>query len=286
MAIDFPDNPILGDTFTSGDKTWEFNGASWVIQFSVPSIATGSVTSTKLATDAVTTAKIANDAVTTDKVAAGAIGSTELAASAVTTGKINALAVTTGKLAADSVTSDKIANSQVTNAKLANSSLTLGSTSMSLGTTTSTVSGLANLEVTNFLTLNGVKENVVIESFLGGSEKLYIGESQTLFKNTNASGNFTIDLRGYNTGDNTVYVDTIMAVGDMITAAFVCQNGSTPYYCTDITVNGASQGRTLLWQGGTAPSAGNANSRDVYTITTVKTAAATFVVFAALTRFA
>jgi len=29
--IDFPDNPSANDVFVSGDKTWKYNGTSWVV---------------------------------------------------------------------------------------------------------------------------------------------------------------------------------------------------------------------------------------------------------------
>lgn len=31
MAIDFPDTPLVNDTFTSGDRTWKWNGTAWRI---------------------------------------------------------------------------------------------------------------------------------------------------------------------------------------------------------------------------------------------------------------
>jgi hypothetical protein len=43
---------------------------------------------------------------------------------------------------------------------------------------------------------------------------------------------------------------------------------------------------TPKWQGGSAPTGGNANSADTYTYTAIKTAANTFTVLAAQTQFA
>jgi hypothetical protein len=43
---------------------------------------------------------------------------------------------------------------------------------------------------------------------------------------------------------------------------------------------------TPVWQGGSAPAAGNVSSIDVYTYTVIKTAAATFTVLASQTQFA
>jgi len=42
---------------------------------------------------------------------------------------------------------------------------------------------------------------------------------------------------------------------------------------------------TAIWQGGTAPTTGNASSTDVYTYTALKTAASTYTVLAAQTQF-
>jgi hypothetical protein len=42
---------------------------------------------------------------------------------------------------------------------------------------------------------------------------------------------------------------------------------------------------TAIWQGGSAPTAGNASSTDVYTYTALKTAASTYVVLASITQF-
>jgi hypothetical protein len=63
-------------------------------------------------------------------------------------------------------------------------------------------------------------------------------------------------------------------------------NGGTAYYPTSVQINGTTSGVTTKWQGGTAPTSGNANSIDVYTYTIIKTASATFTVLASQTKFA
>lgn len=35
MAIDFPDSPNVNDVFTSGDKTWTYDGVKWSITAAV-----------------------------------------------------------------------------------------------------------------------------------------------------------------------------------------------------------------------------------------------------------
>jgi hypothetical protein len=103
-----------------------------------------------------------------------------------------------------------------------------------------------------------------------------------LFYTSNASANWTVNFRG-SAGTS---LDALLAIGQAITVAFLVTNGATPYYNTTVQVDGATAGVTTRWQGGTAPSSGNASSVDVYSYTIIKTAAATFSVFAAQTRFA
>jgi hypothetical protein len=73
-----------------------------------------------------------------------------------------------------------------------------------------------------------------------------------------------------------------------VTFAFLVTNGSTAY--KPASSPGAFQvdGVTITpkWQGGTAPSAGNASSIDSYTFTIIKTASATYTVLASQVKFA
>lgn len=103
-----------------------------------------------------------------------------------------------------------------------------------------------------------------------------------LFYTTNASANFTVNLRG----SGSTSMDTLLGIGQAITVVFLVTNGATPYYNTTVQVDGATAGVTTRWQGGTAPTSGNASSVDAYTYTVIKTAAATYSVFASQTRFA
>jgi hypothetical protein len=75
-----------------------------------------------------------------------------------------------------------------------------------------------------------------------------------------------------------------MATGESISATFLVTNGATAYYNSAVTVDGNSV--TPKWQGGTAPTSGNASSVDVYTYVVVKTGSAAFTIFAAVTKFA
>ena len=97
-----------------------------------------------------------------------------------------------------------------------------------------------------------------------------------LYYTTNASGNWTLNVRG----SSGTTLSSKLAVGDAITVSFLVTNGGTAYYQTGFQVDGSSV--TPKWSGGTAPSAGNASSIDAYSFTIVKTAATpTYAVFGA-----
>jgi hypothetical protein len=77
-----------------------------------------------------------------------------------------------------------------------------------------------------------------------------------------------------------------MAVGESVTAALITKQANTTFYNTSVlTVDGTSTGVTVVWQGGSAPTTGNASSNDVYTYTAIKTAASTYTILAAQTQF-
>ena len=101
-----------------------------------------------------------------------------------------------------------------------------------------------------------------------------------LYYTTNASANWTLNVRG-NSGAT---LDSILTTGDSITVAFLVAQGATAYYQSAFQIDGSSV--TPKWQGGTAPSAGNASSIDAYTFTIIKTASATYTVIGSQVRFA
>jgi len=78
-------------------------------------------------------------------------------------------------------------------------------------------------------------------------------------------------------------MNTLMTTGQSVTVAFLVQQGSTAYYNSAVQVDTVSV--TPKWQGGTAPTAGNASSLDVYSYTIIKTGNAAFTVLASQTKF-
>lgn len=100
-----------------------------------------------------------------------------------------------------------------------------------------------------------------------------------LYYTTDASGNWTMNIRG----NSTTTLNSFMSTGQSVTVAFLSTQGSTAYYNSAVTIDGTSV--TPKWQGGTAPTAGNASGIDVYTYTIIKTASATYTVLASQTQF-
>ena len=101
-----------------------------------------------------------------------------------------------------------------------------------------------------------------------------------LYFTTNAAANYTLNIRG----DGSNSLNNIMDTGESLTIAHLVTQGSTPYYNNVVRIDGSTV--TPEWQGGSAPSAGNASSVDVYSYTIIKTGDAAFTVFAAQTQFA
>ena len=97
---------------------------------------------------------------------------------------------------------------------------------------------------------------------------------------SNAAANWTLNIRG----DGSNSLDSIMDTGESVTIAHLVPQGGTAYYNSAVQVDGSSI--TPEWQGGAAPSAGNASSIDVYSYTIIKTGSATFTALASQTQFA
>lgn len=107
-----------------------------------------------------------------------------------------------------------------------------------------------------------------------------VATQSVLFYTTDASGNWTVNFRG----SSGTSLDALMATGESISVTFLVTQGATAYYNSAVTVDGSSV--TPKWQGGTAPTGGNASSVDCYTYVIQKTGAATYVVLASQTQFA
>jgi len=136
-------------------------------------------------------------------------------------------------------------------------------------------SSVAALKTTN------IKEVATVSATAATGTIAYdITTQSVLYYTSNASGNFTVNFRG----SSGTSLDTLMSTGESMSVTFLVTNGATAYYNSAVQVDGNSV--TPKWQGGSAPTSGNASSIDSYTYVIFKTGSATFTVLASVTKFA
>jgi hypothetical protein len=102
----------------------------------------------------------------------------------------------------------------------------------------------------------------------------------TLHYTSNATGNFTLNIRG--NISNTL--DSLLTTAQSLTVTFLNTNGATPYGVSAVNVDGSP--RTVKWLNGTGSvPTPNASAVDAWTLTIIKTAANTFTVLGSLSKF-
>lgn len=190
---------------------------------------------------------------------------------------------TVGNLTLTNVT---ITSGTITNAAISNGSVTLGNTAVGLG---NTATSLGNLTLANPTIQNGTQSNVTITTIqeptnvsataANATINMDLLNNAVLYLTSNATGNFTVNFRG----TSAVTLNNSMPSNTSITCTVLTTQGTTAYYNSALQVDGSSV--TPKWQGGTAPTSGNASGIDSYTYVITKTANATFTVLAAQTQF-
>jgi len=204
--------------------------------------------------------------------------------------------VVTGTAAASPVAPSTPANSialaQVLVGTSVTSILTANITDVRVQTTTNlpVVSLTGTQTLTNKTLTSPVINGGIVTSLLEGANTVASAATGTInfdvitssvwYYTTSASANFTLNFRG-NSGTT---LNTLLANNQSVTCVFLNTNGATPYYASAITIDGTSV--TPKWQGGIAPTAGNASAIDAYSYTIYKTASATYTIFASQTKFA
>jgi hypothetical protein len=105
-------------------------------------------------------------------------------------------------------------------------------------------------------------------------------KSVTYFTGT-STNNWNLNLRG-----NGIYtLNSMLAVGQSLTIAYLVTNTTAYYQSNAVKIDGTTTNVTTKWQG-SAPTSGNANATDVYTITVIKTASTpAYTVLASQTKF-
>ena len=127
---------------------------------------------------------------------------------------------------------------------------------------------------------NAAETTTVSATAATGTIAYYTNSQSVMYYTTAASANWTLNL----THSAGTTLNTAMSIGQTVTVTFMVTQGATAFYNNLIQVDGTAV--TPKWQGGTAPTSGNASAIDVYTFAIVKTAAATFTVLASVSKFA
>ena len=163
------------------------------------------------------------------------------------------------------------------NSFLANSTATLGNATLTLGSSTTAVGNLA----LNNATIENIQEPANITATAANATiNIDILSNVVVYCTANATGNFTVNFRG-NAG--TTFNNAVPA-NVSVSASLVTAQGATAYYNSLVQVDGSTV--TPKWQGGTAPTSGNANATDTYVYVVMKSAANTYTILASQTKFA
>jgi hypothetical protein len=110
----------------------------------------------------------------------------------------------------------------------------------------------------------------------------YINTGAVQYITANNANNWTLNF-AFSSGTT---LNSAMTTNDSLSCTLVTTNTTTAYYLSAITVDGTSSGVTVKWQGGSAPTSGNASSIDSYTFVIIKTGSAVYTILASQTKFA
>lgn len=153
-------------------------------------------------------------------------------------------------------------------------------TAASTFTATQTFTGTT---ATAALKTNNITELAnIVAGAPAATQAFYINSGAVQYYTSNAANNWAINI-AFSSGTT---MNAAMAVGDSISLTMLTTQGSTAYYNSSVQIDGTTSGVTTKWQGGTAPTSGNASSLDSYTYVVIKTASATYTVLASQTKFA
>ena len=142
--------------------------------------------------------------------------------------------------------------------------------------------------ITGTTNIAQILESAAVTSYSTTGTVIYnvLDQGAVAYFTSSASSNWTLNLRG----SSTTSLVNLMTTGQSLTIAMLVTNGTTAFYQTAMQIDGTAVTSVTKWQGGTAPSSGNASAVDIYSITAIKvantsTVASAFNVFASQTQF-
>ena len=128
--------------------------------------------------------------------------------------------------------------------------------------------------IANFLE----KANVVV-SAPAATINVDLSVASVMYWTSNSTTNMTANIRG----DETTPLNSVLSIGQSVTTALFIPNGVSNYYINSFKIDNTTI--TPAYSGNTSPTLGNPDSIDIYSFTILKTADATFKVFATQSQF-
>jgi hypothetical protein len=167
------------------------------------------------------------------------------------------------------------------------STLSTGSTGASLNlgsvntwTGTQTFSGTSS---TFASILANAAEPTTVGAAISSPLAYYFNTQSVYFSTAAQTANWTVNF-AFSSGTS---LNSALSTGQTVTAVLCALQGATAYYNSAVQIDGVAltTGTNLFWQGGTAPSAGNASGYDCYSYSILKTGSAAYIVLATQTQF-
>jgi len=181
---------------------------------------------------------------------------------------------------------ETLTNKTLTTPTLQNPSVTSGTF---IGGTFTSAPAIDRPTITGTTQIAQILESAAVTSYSATGTVVYnvLDQGAVAYFTSSASSNWTLNLRG----SSTTSLVNLVSTGQSLTIAMLVTNGATAFYQTAMQIDGTAVTSVTKWQGGTAPSSGNASSVDIYSITAIKvantsTVASAFTLFAAQTKFA
>jgi hypothetical protein len=288
FAITVKNSTGTGVSVPAGKSMIVFNTGSNVVE-TVTALATGTVIPVANGGTGVTTSTGTGSVVLSASptftgaplapTAAPGTNTTQIA----TTAFVTAATGTLGTMSTQNANAVAITGGAINGTTIGASSASTGAFTTLSANSTTALSGTTS--ITGPLTINNLitaGETTTVSAIAATGTIAYDVLTQgVLYYTSNASANWTVNIRG----NNTTTLNTTRAVGETRTITFFVTQGATAFFNSAVQVDGTTSGVTTRWQGGVTPSSGTVNAVDIYTYAIVKTASATFSVFASKTDF-
>ena len=262
-------------TLSSGVPTWSASSGSMVYPGAGIAVSTGSAWTTSLTAPSGTIVGTTDSQALTNKTISGA--SNTISNIGLSTQVTGTLPVANGGTGATTLTGVIKGNgTSAITAATAGTDYVAPATATSF-TATQTFTGSTTAIAAVFQ--NAAEITTISATAATGTINYDVTTQSVLYYTTNASANWTVNVRG----NGTTSLNTLMSTGQALTVVFLVTQGATAYYNNAFTIDGSSV--TPKYQDGTAWIAGNVSGIDAYSYTIVKTGSAAFTVFAAQTQF-